>query len=44
MKNYIKYLILTILLVSAIFINTTVQAMMPLSGKIIIIDPGHGGN
>lgn len=43
MKNYIKYLILTILLVSAIFINTTVQAMMPLSGKIIIIDPGHGG-
>lgn len=38
-----KIIIITILLVSAIFINTTVEALMPLSGKIIIIDPGHGG-
>lgn len=43
MKKHFKYLIIIILLISAIFINTTVQALMPLSGKIIIIDPGHGG-
>lgn len=43
MKNYIKFITIILLLISAIFINTTVQAMMPLSGKVIIIDPGHGG-
>ena len=43
MKTKIKILILAILLLSAIFINTKVNALMPLSGKIIVIDPGHGG-
>ncbi|MDE5539307.1 MAG: N-acetylmuramoyl-L-alanine amidase, partial [Bacilli bacterium] len=43
MKTYFKIIILFILLVSAIFINNEVQALLPLSGKIIIIDPGHGG-
>ena len=39
----LKILILILLLISAIFINTKVFALLPLSGKIIIIDPGHGG-
>jgi len=39
----IKIFILIILLISALFINKEVQALLPLSGKIIIIDPGHGG-
>ena len=43
MKTKIKILILAILLLSALFINTKVNALMPLSGKIIVIDPGHGG-
>ena len=43
MKTKIKILILIILLLSALFINTKVNALMPLSGKIIVIDPGHGG-
>jgi len=43
MKNMIKIFILIILLISALFINKEVQALLPLSGKIIIIDPGHGG-
>ena len=32
-----------ILLLSALFINRKVSALMPLSGKTIIIDAGHGG-
>ena len=32
-----------ILLLSALFINQKVSALMPLSGKTIIIDAGHGG-
>lgn len=43
MKKYFKIIILFILLISAIFINNEVKAFLPLSGKIIIIDPGHGG-
>ena len=43
MKTKIKILILIILLLSALFINTKVNALMPLSDKIIVIDPGHGG-
>ena len=43
MKTKMKILILIILLLSALFINTKVNALMPLSGKIIVIDPGHGG-
>ncbi len=43
MKTKIKILILIILLLSALFINNKVNALMPLSGKIIVIDPGHGG-
>lgn len=43
MKKTFKIIIITILLISAIFINNEVKAMLPLSGKIIIIDPGHGG-
>ena len=43
MKTKFKILILIILLLSALFINTKVNALMPLSGKIIVIDPGHGG-
>ena len=43
MKTKIKILILILLLLSALFINTKVNALMPLSGKIIVIDPGHGG-
>lgn len=41
--KHIKLLILFILLISALFINNEVKALMPLSGKVIIIDPGHGG-
>lgn len=43
MKKIIKPFIITLLLLSAIFINKEVKALLPLSGKIIIIDPGHGG-
>lgn len=43
MKTKIKLITFAILLVSALFINNKVQALLPLSGKIIIIDPGHGG-
>jgi len=43
MKKIIKIIIILLLLASAIFINKEVEALLPLSGKIIIIDPGHGG-
>ena len=43
MKTKFKIIILILLLLSALFINTKVNALMPLSGKIIVIDPGHGG-
>jgi len=43
MKKYLKIIILCILLISAISINKEVKALLPLSGKIIIIDAGHGG-
>lgn len=43
MKKYIKLIIIVLLLVSALVINTQVKAMLPLSGKLILIDIGHGG-
>lgn len=43
MKKIIRTITLAILLISALFINNEVQALLPLSGKIIVIDPGHGG-
>lgn len=43
MKKKIKIVTITLLLISALFINKEVEALLPLSGKIIIIDPGHGG-
>lgn len=43
MKKRYKLFIIIILLVSAIFINKEVKAMLPLSGKTLIIDAGHGG-
>ncbi len=43
MKKKLKFISLIILLLSALFINSKVSALMPLSGKIIVIDPGHGG-
>lgn len=43
MKKIIKISLILILLISALFINKEVEALLPLSGKIIIIDPGHGG-
>ena len=43
MKTKFKIVILILLLLSALFINTKVNALMPLSSKIIVIDPGHGG-
>ena len=43
MKKLIKIIIISILLISATFINNEVKALLPLSGKIIVIDPGHGG-
>lgn len=38
-----KVIIIFILLVSALFINNEVSAMLPLNGKIIVVDAGHGG-
>ena len=43
MKKRYKLFIIIVLLVSAIFINKEVKAMLPLSGKTLIIDAGHGG-
>ncbi|MCM1053304.1 MAG: N-acetylmuramoyl-L-alanine amidase [Ruminococcus sp.] len=43
MKKIFKILAIIGLLAVAIFINNEVKAMLPLSGKIIIVDPGHGG-
>ena len=43
MKKILKIFSIIILLISATIINSKVSAMLPLSGKIIIIDPGHGG-
>lgn len=43
MKKYFKIITIFTLLISALFINNEVKAFLPLSGKIIIVDPGHGG-
>lgn len=43
MKKIYKIIIVFILLISALFLSNEVEALLPLSGKIIIIDPGHGG-
>jgi len=43
MKKRYKIIITILLLISAIFINKEVQALLPLSGKVIIVDAGHGG-
>ena len=43
MKKKFKIIILILLLLSALFINSKVSALLPLSGKVIVIDPGHGG-
>lgn len=43
MKKIITITTIFLLLISALFINKKVNALLPLSGKIIIIDPGHGG-
>ncbi len=43
MTKKIKILILGLLLISALFINNEVKALLPLSGKIILVDAGHGG-
>lgn len=43
MKKLIKIGSIIILLVIAVFINNEVKAMLPLSGKIIVVDAGHGG-
>lgn len=41
MKNY-KYLI--VLLLGIIILNiSNVSALLPLSGKVVVVDPGHGG-
>ena len=39
----LKIILLTILLITTILINFNVFALLPLSGKLIIIDIGHGG-
>ncbi len=41
--NKIKLIFLSLLLISALFINTKALALLPLSGKIIVLDAGHGG-
>ena len=43
MKKCLKISLIFILLITAIIINKKASALMPLSGKIIVIDPGHGG-
>lgn len=46
MKKYFKYLVLIISLILLLVAFNKVDAVMmelPLSGKIIFIDPGHGG-
>ncbi len=43
MKKSFKITIIILLLISAIFINIQVKALLPLSGHTIIIDVGHGG-
>lgn len=43
MKKKFKIIILILLLLSALFINSKVSALLPLNGKVIVIDPGHGG-
>ena len=43
MKKILKIGLIILLLISAVVINKKVSAMMPLTGKLIIIDPGHGG-
>ena len=39
----IKIITIILLLITALFINTNAFALLPLSGKLIIIDVGHGG-
>ena len=39
----IKIIIIILLLITALFINSNAFALLPLSGKLIIIDVGHGG-
>ena len=43
MKIKYKILITIILVISALFINIEVKALLPLSGKLIVLDSGHGG-
>ncbi len=39
----VKLIMLSLLLFSILFINMNAYALLPLSGKLIIIDAGHGG-
>jgi N-acetylmuramoyl-L-alanine amidase len=39
----IKYINLLLIIIGILLLNITkVEALLPLSGKTIVIDPGHG--
>lgn len=43
MKRYYFNVLLTFLILFGIFYSTPVSASLPLQGKVIVVDAGHGG-
>lgn len=43
MKKYLCVVFIMFCLLTIVFNIINVSAFMPLSGKMIVIDPGHGG-
>ena len=43
MKKYFCFVMIIFIFMFIISYTTSVHAFLPLSGKIIVIDPGHGG-
>lgn len=43
MKNYFLAILIVFVIISCLFSFKFVRASMPLSGKVIVVDAGHGG-
>jgi len=42
MKNYCLKVFILFLIILVILVSTNVSANLPLSGKLIVVDAGHG--
>ncbi|MBE6155362.1 MAG: N-acetylmuramoyl-L-alanine amidase CwlD [Firmicutes bacterium] len=43
MKKYIYYLVILISILLCSIYNISAQSFVPLMGKLVVVDPGHGG-